>query len=135
MQHRAAHGFTLVECAVVCAVVGVLGAIALPSLRGHELRAARIDAVDALTRLQAAQEQHRLLHGLYASDLQALRGVGTSSRQGRYALQLVNTGPDGYRANAVAVGVQTGDTACPTLTLDVAQGFAEPGPSGRCWNR
>ena len=63
MRHRpAGRGFTLVECAVVCAIVGILGAVALPSLRGHELRSARIDAVDALTRLQAAQEQHRLAH-------------------------------------------------------------------------
>lgn len=134
-RRRTAQGFTLVECAVVCAVVGVLSAIALPSMRGHALRAARIDAVDALTRLQASQEQHRMLHGLYASDLRALRGVGTTSRQGRYTLQLINTGADGYRASAVATGVQTADTACPALTLEVARGFAEPGPSGQCWNR
>lgn len=129
------RGFTLIECAVVCALVGIVSAIALPSLRGHELRSARVDAVAALTRLQAAQEQHRALHGLYAIDLQALRGVGAASAQGRYAIELAGSGPDGYRAIARAQGVQLHDSGCPELTLEVANGFARPGPSARCWNR
>ena len=129
------RGFTLIECAVVCAVVGIVSAIALPSLRGHELRSARVDAVAALTRLQFAQEQHRALHGLYASELSALRGVGAASAQGRYAIDLASTGPDGYRATARAQGVQLHDRGCPALTLEVAGGFAQPGPSAQCWNR
>lgn len=128
-------GFTLVECAAVCAIVGVLAATAIPSLQGHRLRMARIDAVAALNRVQAEQEKHRGLHGIYASDLAALRGVTTTSAQGRYTLVLTNTGADSYRATATAAGVQLQDRACPTLTLEVNSGFAGHGPNGTCWNR
>ncbi|MBC7941844.1 MAG: prepilin-type N-terminal cleavage/methylation domain-containing protein, partial [Chitinophagaceae bacterium] len=55
---RPARGFTLVEVAVVCAVCGVLAAVALPGYTGQLLRAGRADAVDALTRVHAAQARH-----------------------------------------------------------------------------
>ncbi|HZF80714.1 MAG TPA: type IV pilin protein [Rubrivivax sp.] len=132
---RSHAGFTLVECATACAVAGLLAASALPSLQGHQLRAARIDAVAALTRVQAEQEKHRELHGLYASDLAVLRGVAPTSAQGRYTLALEKTGADTYRATATAAGVQVKDQACPALTLEVNSGFPRHGPSAACWNR
>jgi type IV pilus assembly protein PilE len=121
----------------VCAIVAVLAATALPFLGTPARRAARLDAVQALMRLQAAQEQHRALHGLYAPDLQPLRGVTERSAQGLYRLSVQATGRDAYRASAVAIaaGSQAGDTACATLTLDVNLGFAQEGPSPACWNR
>ena len=129
------RGFTLVECAVVCAVAAVLGAVALPSYQGQALRAARLDAVHALTRLQTVQEQYRSLHGLYAGEMIVLRGVQPLSDQGRYTLALVLTGPESYRATAQARGAQTGDLDCSALTLDVNQGFVTAGPGPQCWNR
>jgi type IV pilus assembly protein PilE len=132
---RAWRGFTLVECATVCAMAGVLVAIALPAYQGEARRAARLDAVQALTRVQLAQESHRAAHGLYASQLTALRGVAPTSDQGRYTLTLENTGPETYRATAQSRGVQVQDTACPALTLEVNSGFATFGPSAACWNR
>jgi type IV pilus assembly protein PilE len=116
-------------------VAAVLAAVALPSFRGHELRMARLDAVQALMRLQAAQEQHRSLHGLYTGDLAALRGVAPRSMQQRYTLALTLIGPDAYLASANAQGVQAGDRDCRALTLEVTQGFARAGPSASCWNR
>ncbi len=128
-------GFTLVECAVVCAVAAILTAVAWPSLQGHTLRASRLDAVQALTRLQTVQEQYRSAHGLYAGDLSALRGVAPASDQGRYTLALVLTGPESYRATALARGAQTRDRDCVAITLDVSLGFAQTGPGPQCWNR
>ena len=130
-----ARGFTLLECLIVVAIAGVLAGLALPSLRGHQLRAARLDGVQALTRVQMEQEKYRGLHGLYAGELQALRGVMPLSPQGRYAVALETAGPDGYRAWATAIGMQSRDTECPALTLAVNQGFAQIGPSPACWNR
>ena len=127
-------GFTLVECVTVCAVVGVLAAVAVPSYRGYQLRMGRIDAVAALTRVQAEQEKHRELHGLYAHELAALRGVLQTSPQRRYTLALAVTGPQGYRASATASGPQSQDTGCPTLTLEVNAGFPQHGPNAACWN-
>jgi type IV pilus assembly protein PilE len=130
-----AAGFTLVEVAVVCAMVGVLTAVALPSYQSHLLRAGRADAVDALTRLQLAQAQYHSAHGLYAAELSVLRGVPQpDSAQGLYKLTVAGAG-DGYRATAVAQGRQRKDTDCTVLSVEVAQGFTHLGPSTRCWNR
>lgn len=131
-------GHTLVECAAVCAVVAVLAGLAVPAWRGHELRAARLDAVQSLQQIQLAQEQLRAASGLYATDLAALRGfahANPQSLQSRYLLSLTGAGPDGYLATARAHGVQRDDRDCPQLTLAVVQGFARAGPSAACWNR
>jgi type IV pilus assembly protein PilE len=127
------RGFTLVECAVVCAIVCILAAMALPSYVQQQLRAARMDAVQALNSLQSAQERHRLQHGAYASELSALRGVSSLTAGGRYTLNLTRSASETYRATAHATGVQTRDSECPALTLDVNIGFANTGPSAACW--
>jgi type IV pilus assembly protein PilE len=129
------HGFTLVECAVVCAMVGILASIAVPSYRDQQLRAHRLDAVEALSRLQSAQEQHRNQHGAYATEMSALRGVATVSSQGHYTVALQSHGPESYRATAQAAGSQVQDKACVAITLDMKLGFANTGPSAACWNR
>jgi len=129
-------GFTLVEVACVCAVVGVLASVALPSYQASLQHARRSDAVAALTRLQAAQERMRAHHGLYSSDFGALQVAAVSSEQ-LYGLAIELTGPDSYRASATALagGAQAGDHACAQLQIDVKSGFVETGPSPRCWNR
>ena len=86
-------------------------------------------------RIQTAQEQHRALHGLYASELAALRSTGAQSRQGRYSLQLQQTGAESYTAVATAQGPQIRDSGCSTLTLQVDQGYPQAGPNAGCWNR
>lgn len=134
---RQPRGFTLVELCIATSVAAVLVAVALPTYRGHLLKAGRVDAVAALTRLQAAQEQHRSAHGLYASQLGALRGVGAVSPEGMYGVTMALVGPEGYRATATARadGPQASDRECGAITLDVVHGFATPGPSARCWRR
>ena len=133
---RRAAGFTLVEVASVCAVVGVLAGLALPSYQAQLQRARRSDAVAALTRLQAAQERMRSHHGLYSSDFAALQLAAVSSEQ-LYGLAIEVTGPESYRASATALagGAQAGDRECAQLQIDVKSGFVETGPSQRCWNR
>jgi type IV pilus assembly protein PilE len=130
-----ATGFTLIETAVVCAVVAVLAAIAWPSLRRHDHRIGRLDAVDALHRVQVAQERYRSAHGLYAADLRALLGTAERSPQGRYAISLALSNPEAYQATAQALGPQAQDTGCATITLQVKLGFAQVGPNAGCWHR
>ncbi len=65
----------------------------------------------------------------------SLRGVTPVSDQGRYTITVAQTGPESYRATALARGSQASDTPCPALTLDVAQGWAQTGPTAQCWNR
>jgi type IV pilus assembly protein PilE len=132
---RIPWGYTLIECLVVCALVGTASTLVLVAGRQHELRAGRLDAVDALTRIQLAQEQHRALHGMYSADLSALRSAPALSRQGRYQLQVQRSAGESYTAVATAQGPQSRDSACPALTLAVDQGYPQAGPSPACWNR
>jgi type IV pilus assembly protein PilE len=132
---RTRRGFTLVECLTACAMAVALVALALPAFRGHDFRAGRLDAVDALTRVQVAQEQHRNAHGLYAGDLRALLGTSPRSPQGRYTIRVALTGPLAYVATASAVGPQAEDPGCAQLTLTVKEGFAQTGPHAGCWLR
>jgi type IV pilus assembly protein PilE len=132
---RCTGGFTLVECLAVLAMLAVLGVMAYPSLRAYDFRAGRLDAVEALTRVQVAQEKHRNAHGLYAAELQALAGASAQSPQGRYAIRLESIGPEAYLALARAVGAQAEDPGCATITLQVKQGFAQIGPHAGCWHR
>jgi type IV pilus assembly protein PilE len=129
------RGLTLLELLVAMALAALLLTLGLRSQQGQGLRSGRLDAVEALTRLQQAQEQHRSAHGLYASELAALVGTAATSRQGRYAIALDRSGGEAYRATAVAQGAQARDTACAKLTLEVRQGFAQTGPDAGCWLR
>jgi type IV pilus assembly protein PilE len=133
--HWAPRGFTLVELLAALALAVLLLTLGLGSWQGQNLRVGRLDAIEALTRVQQAQEQHRNAHGLYASDIGALQGAAPISPQGRYTIALDIVGGEAYRATAVAQGVQAEDRACARLTLEVRQGFAQPGPAAGCWNR
>jgi type IV pilus assembly protein PilE len=128
-------GFSMLEVMVVVAVAAVLAAVVLPSYQASQLRAGRMDAVDALTRVQVAQEQFRGMHGLYSTEFGALRGTAADSPQGRYRITLALTGPEGYVATATAQGPQAKDPDCATLTLEVERGYPREGPSTRCWPR
>ena len=135
-RHPAGAGFTLVEVLVALTVLALLAATALPAMRGQDQRAGRMDGMEALTRVQQAQEQYRSHHGLYAGDLSALAGTARLSPQGRYDISLAVNG-ESYLATATARGAQAGDTACPTIVRDAdglgarGRGDGVPGPRAR----
>jgi type IV pilus assembly protein PilE len=133
-----APGFTLVEIAVVLAVLAVLVTVTVPSAMGSLTKARRSDAVTALTRVQVAQERFRGHHGSYSGNPQSLIGAAAPrSEQGHYDIQLLSAQPDRYAASATARAdsPQARDSECQQLTLSVVDGIAEHGPSLRCWNR
>lgn len=132
------RGFTLIEVAAVLAAMAILITSAVPVYQAQLRRAGRIDAVEALTRVQLAQAQYHALHGLYASELTLLRGVPQGlSTQGWYRIALQSQGAEGYRATAQALtgGRQAADTACQNLSVDVGPVQTHFGPSAQCWNR
>jgi type IV pilus assembly protein PilE len=120
---------------VVCLLVAVLAAVALPAYKQRGLRAGRFDAMASLMKLQSTQEQYRSLHGLYASELSVLQGVAPVSAQGLYAIALERTGPETFVATATARGAQADDGACRQITLRVNLGFPTEGPTPDCWQR
>jgi type IV pilus assembly protein PilE len=130
---RGRTGFTLVECLIVLAIVAILAGLTWPGLRSPDRRIGRLDAVQALTRVQGEQENYRAHNGLYSANLGALRGVQAASPQGRYTLSLSTSGPERYRAVALATGDQQADRDCAAITLDVTLGFATRGPTPACW--
>ncbi len=132
-----ARGFTLVELCVVLALAGLLAAMAWPSWQSQLQRGYRADAVTALMRVQLAQESHRAHHGLYAAQLNVLRGAAAPvSGQGLYDIELTGGG-DRYeaRARARSGSAVASDRACAELRLQVRDGLSEYAPSARCWNR
>lgn len=131
----APRGFTMIEAMAVLVVLVALAAIALPAFKQRALHAGRLDAVQALMKLQSEQEQHRTAHGLYASEIGALRGVAPKSSEGRYELSLELTGAESYLARATAVGRQADDRGCAVITLSVQRGFPTEGPAPECWQR
>lgn len=133
---RRQRGLSMVEIAVVLALVGLLAATAWPWHRADLQRARRLDAAAALTRLQMAQEQHRSLNGGYAQQLAALGGR-TRSEQGLYDIVLAAHGPGRVTlaARARSDGAQRDDRECAEITLVLDEGIADSGPSGRCWGR
>ena len=113
-------------------VAGLLLTVAWPSYRAQLLRGQRADAVAALQRVQLAQESHRAFHGLYAAQLEALRGAGAArSSEGRYDIALHGGGAHYEAGDTLAAA----DAACAELRLRVHDGLAEYAPSARCWNR
>lgn len=132
------RGFTLVEVMAAVAVVGILAAVAIPSQLAQLQRARRADAIAALTRLQLAQEQYRAVNGRYAGDLALLATAGVPrSPEGLYQMAVTDPAVDGVTlvARARPDAAQHADSECPEITLRLNQGMADPGPSGRCWNR
>jgi type IV pilus assembly protein PilE len=131
------RGFTLVELCVVLALASLLAAAAWPSYQSQLQRGRRADAVQALQRVQLAQESYRANHGLYAAQLQVLNGAAaTVSMQGLYDIEL-SGGGDRYEASAHARAgtAAAADRDCAPLRLQVRDGVAEFAPSARCWNR
>jgi type IV pilus assembly protein PilE len=121
-------GLSLVELAVIVAIVGVLAAIALPAYRHHLLRADRGDARDALLSLAAAQEMYYQRCNTYAPTLDADRDTEcnpanlkypTSSGKGLYALEVTSANASEWVAKATVMQgtAQALDTRCHTFGL------------------
>ena len=129
------RGFTLIEVSLIAGLGVLMAGIALPAYQHQVVKARRVDGTAVLTRLMMAQEQHRNAHGLYATQLPALRGLAAArSDEGLYTIEL-QARPDGYTALAHATGPQSIDRDCATLTLTVDEGFASHGPDAKCWGR
>jgi type IV pilus assembly protein PilE len=62
-------GFSLIELAVVIAIIGMLTAFALPRLRASIERSRAADAFSYLAEVQAAQTRYYAKHNTYAANI------------------------------------------------------------------
>lgn len=114
---KKASGFTLIELMMVVAIVAIFAAVALPSYRKMVLKGNRIDAKDALTAVQFAQEKYRANNAGYTGTLADL-GLTSATKQAFYTVTLAapSSGAN-YVAMATATGSQAGDADCTDFVV------------------
>jgi type IV pilus assembly protein PilE len=127
MNRKHQHGVTLMELMIVIAIVGILGAIAVPTYRNYVIRSSRSEAKAMLLQIQAAEEKFYLDNNSYtddfAGDPPAGLGLSGTSHSGKYkltddAIVTANSGQT-YTAtvSAVAGQGQDEDTECGSFTI------------------
>ena len=89
-------GFTLIELLLVCVIIGVLSAIAIPKFRSTKDRAMRAGLASDLRNLATWQESYFEEHAAYADDVTKLTFRGSSGN----LIKIEETTPQGWSATA-----------------------------------
>jgi type IV pilus assembly protein PilE len=146
---RAQRGFTLIELLVTVVVIGILAAIAYPSFTGSVRKSRRADAIEAMNRVQQAQERFRSNNTTYAEGSQlstawpAGLGQSANTSSGYYTVATAVTNAASnvaYSVTATAVAGKSqssdkaGTQACNVLTMTITSGTPAYTPAA-CWSR
>ncbi|WP_414754765.1 type IV pilin-like G/H family protein [Anabaena sp. CCY 9910] len=132
-KNREEEGFTLIELLVVVIIIGVLAAIALPSLLGQVNKAKQSEARNYVGTANRSQQAFFLEYQRFATDLSELQvGIKTPSENYAYDIYVNGSAPSTaqFRGKAVKdalksyyglVGTQTGNSATSeALTVAIA---------------
>ena len=143
-QHpKNSRGWTLAELLIVVALMGLLGALALPTYQQQQRQARRSDGQAALLQLQLDQARWRSTHDSHADNLSALGWTSDRSPLGHYQITLTEASAEGYAAQAIALNTQAADRDCTPMRLSwqgsatAVFGAGEHLDSDphRCWRR
>ena len=118
MKYRRQNGFSLIELLIVITVIGIIAAIAIPSLLGARTAAQKADAISTLRTMSGLQMMFRISNERFArmSEINQLNGgtlgtiAGPTLRRQGYVFQMSPTAPtaaqlvDGYRIFATGQG-------------------------------
>lgn len=110
-------GFTLIELMVTIVILGIILAIAVPSYRGHVMKAKRVEAFTALTHIASLEEQYFSENRSYTElpDDLGLPVLSGSSRQtpvdnDNYKIWMgLNANQGGFALVATAINGQAED--------------------------
>jgi type IV pilus assembly protein PilE len=141
---RKSGGLTLIEIMVALLIAATLAVIAVPGFRAQLLRAHRLEAMEALLTLAAAQERFHLDHGRYAAALAPTDGPGlalaATSATARYRLSIREADAVTYTALAqpAAGRGQEADARCSEFEITAsgrrgARDAAGRDSSAECW--
>jgi len=138
-KNREEEGFTLIELLVVVIIIGVLAAIALPSLLGQVNKAKQSEARNYVGTANRSQQAFFLEYQRFATDLSELQvGIRTPSENYSYDIQVNGSAPNAAQFRGVAikpalksyyglVGTQLGSSATSeALTVAIACESAAP---------
>jgi type IV pilus assembly protein PilE len=133
----------LAELLIVVALMGLLGALALPTYQQQQRQARRSDGQAALLQLQLDQARWRSTHDSHADNLSALGWTSDRSPLGHYQITLTEASAEGYAAQAIALNNQAADRDCTPMRLSwqgsatAVFGAGEHLDSDphRCWRR
>lgn len=138
---RSIAGFTLVEMMIVVAVIAILASLAIPAYSRYVMQSRRAQALNAVQRVAALEEQFYFAHGAYTDNAGNQLGVITPTPDGgNYSITVV--APAGtpatftITARPVANQLQARDTECATFTLTntgVQGATGSTGDQTSCW--
>ena len=123
----------MIEILIVLVIIGILAAFAYPSYQTNVRKAKRNDAIEALLRVQVAQEKWRVNDTDYAT----LGELGNPSTiEGLYTITIPVNTATAYTIRATAVGDQLNDSeggvTCSPMELIVSAGGESKSPID-CW--
>jgi len=128
---RAVRGLTLIEIMVVVALVGILASIALTSYQSNARKTRRYAAQSCL------MEQAQYMERYYTSANNPMSYTGAvlpdaacKTNLASYYTFSLTSASQAFSVQADAIGAQTGDTGCTTLSVTQA---ASRSPSTGCW--
>ncbi|OGT44015.1 MAG: hypothetical protein A3F13_04610 [Gammaproteobacteria bacterium RIFCSPHIGHO2_12_FULL_40_19] len=124
-------GFSVTEILIVLLIIAILVISLMPSYQRYQIRSNRSDAIKSILAIQIAEEKYRISNTSYGN-LGAVWPGTTNSYSGYYQMSITNNTASSYTITAAALGAQTDDTGCTTMTLTNTNGTATQSPVD-CW--
>lgn len=126
-------GMTLIEVLIVVVIIGIIGAIAIPSYNSHIEKSRRVDGQRGLVELQLWLEQYYTENKNYPNTITC--GSCTLSNEYTYSIKNNGLGADRFviTADVKSTGLQKNDP-CKSMSINAAGNKSGKPNTQVCWN-